>query len=345
MLTTIHDLFSSFGTQGGVPLICDCAVLALALVGLVAFQITTRRRVRALRNQVAGQAKLKEAAEAANGAKREFLTHMSHEMRTPLSGVISFTDLALKREVSIEQREYLDTVRSSAEWLMHVVNQILDFSRLETGRLELDYQEFVFADCVRSAVAFIHRQAAMKNLRTDVKIDPRIPERLMGDPERLRQVLLSLLDNAVKFTTSGGVILSAALESGSKDAITIRILVDDTGIGIPSEKQQFIFEPFRLGDGSSITPSGGAGLGLAMSSRLVTLMGGSIDVQSHIGAGATFRFTARFQQAPSSSELSHQSSPSGDRVGPVSAAQSSAGISPKLVKPSLPSVASTISIP
>ncbi len=345
MLTTIHDLFSTFGAPGAVPLICACIVLVVALIAVIAFQVIVRRRMRCLRSEVAEQATLKEAAEAANGAKREFLTHMSHEIRTPLSGIISFIDLALKGEVTAEQQEYLETVRTSAEWLMHVVRQILDFSRLEAGRLELDNKEFVFADCVRSAVTFVQRQAAMKNLRTDSKIDPRIPQRLTGDPERLRQVLLNLLDNAVRFTTSGGVIVSANLESGSKGAITVRILVDDTGIGISSEKQRSIFEPFRLGDSSLNTPFGGAGLGLAMSSRLVTLMGGTIDVQSHIGAGATFRFTARFQEAQNCLECSPQASPSGDPVGPVSAAQSSPGVSPKFVKPSRPSVASTTSIP
>ncbi len=293
-----------------------------------------------------------------------------------MNRIIGFTDLALKSELSGELREYLDTVRTSAEWLMHIISEILDFSRMGTGHLELERTEFSLADCLSSAMKFVQPEAATKNLRTAFKIDPEIPLRLCGDPTRLRQIVVNLLENAVKFTTSGGVMLSATLESTVQNVITVRILVADTGVGISSERQQFIFEPFRLADGSLNTNFGGTGLGLAVSSRLVTLMGGTMDVRSQIGAGATFRFNAQFEKAhgpsakgepprrnvlPLAQSQSGNTLPdledllrskrraqpplSGDLVGLVSAAQSSGGTSPMLVSPSRPSVGSTTSIP
>ncbi len=283
--------------QAGIHIGIAFAVFIFTLASVIALQVLMRRRMRVLKTQLKKQAALKEAAEAANRTKSEFLTHMSHQIRTPMNGIIGFTELALKSELSGELCEYLDTVRTSAEWLMHIIGEILDFSRIETGRLELERAEFSFAECLSSAMKFIQPEAATKNLRTALKIDPQIPARLCGDPTRLRQIVVNLLENAVKFTTSGSIMLSASLESDIQDVVTVRISVADTGVGISSERQRFIFEPFRLGDGSLNTNFGGTGLGLAVSSRLVTLMGGTMDVRSQIGAGATFRFNAQFQKA------------------------------------------------
>jgi two-component system, sensor histidine kinase and response regulator len=360
-----------------------CGILLITLVCLVAVHVRIRRRMCSVKEQLTEQSALKEAAETANGAKTDFLTNMSHEIRTPMNGIIGFTDLARKVDLKAELREYLNTVRTSAEWLMHIIGEILDFSRIEAGKLELVETEFPFAECLRSGIQFVQPQAALKNLRIAFKIDDQIPLRVCGDPTRLRQIVVYLLDNAVKFTTSGSAMLSATLASESNETITIRISVADTGIGIAADKQKSIFEPFRLADGSINRKAGGAGLGLAMSSRLIALMGGVISVQSQIGAGATFRFTAQFRrvalssgkdvaslppevegttivpsEVPSDSDVilkslaklsqsqaCGQGALSGDFVGPVSAAQSSAGTSPILVSPNRPSVGSTTSIP
>jgi two-component system sensor histidine kinase/response regulator len=330
-----------------IPLRIACAILLLALTAAEVLHIRMRRRMRSVKNELTEQAILKDAAETANRAKTEFLTHMSHEIRTPMNSIMAFTDLASRSDLQPELRDYLDTVRTSAEWLMHIIGEILDFSRIETGKLELDNTEFSFTECIHSAIKFVQAQAETKSLRIAFKIDTQIPVRLYGDPIRLRQILVNLLDNAVKFTSNGSIMLSAVRTSDSAETTTIRISVADTGIGFSADKQKFIFEPFRMADGSLNRKFGGAGLGLATSSRLVALMGGAIDVQSQIGAGATFRFTAQFRKAGAGDQSPARGQPSlsGDLVGPVSAAQSSGGTSPISVSPSRPSVGCITSIP
>jgi signal transduction histidine kinase len=299
VFTTIHHIYHLVDPNGPMVLALSfaCGILLLALAWVIVLYARTRRDVSSLKEQFTVQSALKETAETANREKTDFLTNMSHEVRTPMSGIIAFSDLALKTDLKPDLREYLSTVRTSTEWLMHIVREILDFSQIEAGKLELDEKEFSFPECLRSAIQFIQPNAALKNLRIASKIDAQIPAQISGDPTRLRQILVNLLDNAVKFTTSGSAMLSAALISESNEAITIRISVADTGIGISADKQKSIFEPFRLDDRSRNAQVGGAGLGLATSSRLVTLMGGAMDVQSQIGAGATFRFTTEFRKA------------------------------------------------
>ncbi len=213
-----------------------------------------------------------------------------------------FTDLALRAELNPELREYLDTVRTSADWLMNIVNDVLEFSRIEAGSLQLDSREFAIAECIAWAMRIVQREAAAKNLALRSKIDPQIPAQVCGDPIRLQHIIFNLLDNAVKFTTTGSVMLTVALESKSGDALLVRVSVADTGIGIPPGKQEYIFEPFRQADGSARRNSGVTGLGLAISRKLVNLMGGTIEFKSQLGAGSTFQFTAWFQKAQSSSE-------------------------------------------
>src|SRR5690242_1036241 len=202
-----------------------CGILLLTLAWVIVLYARTRRDVSSLKEQFTAQSALKQTAETANREKTDFLTNMSHEVRTPMSGIIAFSDLALKTDLKPDLREYLSTVRTSTEWLMHIVREILDFSQIEAGKLELDEKEFSFAECLRSAIQFIQPNAALKNLRIASKIDAQIPAQISGDPTRVRQILVNLLDNAVKFTTSGSAMLSAALISESNEAITIRISV------------------------------------------------------------------------------------------------------------------------
>ncbi len=291
---TVHRLIRKDGSvvwvESNSKAIRDSGTGQVTEIQTASRDITERRRAEnGLRDALA-------AAEVATDAKSQFLANMSHEIRTPMNAILGMTELALGTRLTPEQNEYLETTRRAVDGLVTLVNDILDLSKIEAGQMELEEVLFSLRDTIGDTVRTLAVRAAEKGLTLEQSIADDVPDGVIGDPGRLRQVLYNLVGNAIKFTNVGGVIVAVRLESSDESGVSLHFSVEDSGIGVPASKQQQIFEAFSQADSSTTRRHGGTGLGLAITSQIVELMGGRIWLESQVGHGSTFHFTASVGQ-------------------------------------------------